>query len=186
MNDFDGRDFYNLKRNIDNLKEANHKGFGYREIHIEDLPLEPVEDTDRQEIEEMRKAINISCCLFIGGGFMLFMVAFAPNVPFFVRLLCAGVGILFFFSGWRGLISKDEELTYAKYGAVVDRHMIISSHDNSQERKTCFDVAFPESGARINEIRCTPNDYDEARKGQKVLVFAFKGYPAYAVLCKGK
>lgn len=66
MIDFDNRDLYDLKCDIDNIKDAKRQDFGYREIDVDDLPLEDISEDERYSIERHRKEKNIESLIIYG------------------------------------------------------------------------------------------------------------------------
>lgn len=154
----------------------NHKDFGYREIRVDDLPLEPIEDDDRQAIEKERNARNNSLYIFIVVGFLP-LLALLTNADVVAKLACVGFSALFVGCAWFGTVSDSNKVAHSKYGVIADRRTVISTHSRNghiyHERDTYFDVAFPDDGTIIYDIDCSADEYECSHEGQRILVYSF-------------
>ena len=175
MIDFDSRDLYDLKCDIDNIKDAKRQDFGYREIDVDDLPFEDISEDERYSIERHRKEKNIESLIIYGivlffDVILILRLIFGKNSETAIAQFVYWQAIVIII-GLPSYIFK-KKLTAVKHGIVCNKYEQI---DRIKKTKNYYlDIAFPDNETVIRSVPCDSLEYVCADEGSTYLVFVFR------------
>ncbi len=147
----------------------------YRDIDVEDLPLEDISEDERYSIERHRKEKNIESLIIYGivlffDVILILRLIFGKNSETAIAQFVYWQAIVIII-GLPSYIFK-KKLTAVKHGIVCNKYEQI---DRIKDKENYYlDIAFPGDGTVIRSVPCDSLEYTLADNGDTYLVFAFR------------